>query len=506
MRELILQPQNGKELLSRMLERAGVSFDLPCGGNHTCGKCKVRVIGQLDDISESEAAMLSDEEIANGFRLACFAYALDEVTVYLPKYASVRILTDTGAPIAVDRPLMEKGKFGAAVDIGTTTVVCKLYDAAGRELAVDSAMNAEGKYGADVISRIHYGMQQGNAPISRAIITQVESMLSKLAAQAGGSISEISHAVVVGNTTMLHFFANLDPGGIGAAPFTPASLFDKTYEDIIPGVKCYLPPCISAYVGADLVACLLAADILSQKKTALLVDIGTNGEMALTHQGSLFCCSTAAGPAFEGANISCGINAATGAIVHVSYDKTKEELCYDTLDDAAAIGICGSGIIDICAALLASGAMAKSGLLLDEGHPLAKMVDDEKKLIIPDSKVFFSQKDIRQVQLAKAAIHAGMVTLADYCSIGSEDLQILYLCGGFGSYLDLASAESIGLIPVNASAKTENLGNAALKGAAMLLLDQGSRDQLHTITEQCQYLELSGDQRFMDNYISSMSF
>lgn len=504
--ETCLIAKNNKELLAHLLQREGISLDMPCAGNHTCGKCKVKVSGAMDEMSEAEAALLSGQDRAAGMRLACFAYALGEINVYLPQKRRAKILTESIGDLRVNEPLMASDRLGIAIDIGTTTVVCKLFDAAGCELAVVNAMNKQSSFGADVISRINSGIRFGNEPITDAIVNQIEEMVAQLAAKADVAKSRITHAVAVGNTTMLHCFCGLDPEGIGCAPFTPMSLFDSDHDDIIEGISIYIPPCVSAYVGADLVACLIATRLREENNTALLVDIGTNGEMALIHQGELYCCSTAAGPAFEGAGITWGMNASSGAIAHIGYDEDEQKVIYDTIDDAPAIGLCGSGIIDLTALLFAHGAMKSTGSLVKEGHELSACMGEKKEFIFPGGKIAFTQADVRQVQLAKAAILGGMMTLADNCEINIDDLSTLYLCGGFGTYLDPNTAEAIGLIPAGSSKKVVNMGNAALLGAAMLLLDHDARVQIASIAKDCFYIELSGNASFMDNYISAMSF
>ncbi|TJX15587.1 DUF4445 domain-containing protein [Tissierella creatinini] len=505
---LLLSPVYPGEPLSEILHRENVDIHFPCGGNHTCGKCKVVVEGELSEISPSENALLSEEDRKNGIRLACFVRAMGDVKIHLSKALSSQILTHGTVTLTTNEPLMASGHFGVAVDIGTTTVVCKLYDSLGTELAVSSELNRQKQFGADVISRINYGMLHNNEVISRSIVEQIEEMLQVVSDKANILRNQITHAVVTGNTTMLHFFSGLDPKSIGFAPFTPVSLFNTYHTDILSGIEVYIPPCVSAYVGADLVCCILSSNMMEKKDKALIVDIGTNGEMALLSDGDLHCCSTAAGPAFEGAGISHGSVASTGAISHVNYDAQTGLVMYETIEDAPPKGICGSGVVDAIAMLYDTGAMLPNGRLEIDGNPLAAMMqeNDEVEFVFPDTSIAITQGDIRKIQLAKAAIYAGIITLSEACEISTDELDVIYLCGGFGSFINLSAAETIGLIPKDSKSRTVALGNAALMGASMLLLDSTARNKIRRISDECQYIELSGHDGFMDNYVDSMMF
>lgn len=505
---LLLSPTYPGEPLSDILHREHINIHFPCGGNHTCGKCKVFVEGELSEISPSEDALINEDDREKGIRLACFVRAMGDFKIHLSKELSQQILTHGAATLTTNEPLMASGYFGVSVDIGTTTVVCKLYDSFGTELAVTSELNRQKQFGADVISRINHGISNQNDVISRSIVEQIEDMLLLLSDEANIFRNQITHAVVTGNTTMLHFFAGMDPRGIGFAPFTPASLFDTWHKEILRGIEVYIPPCVSAYVGADLVCCILASNMMDKKDKALIVDIGTNGEMAILSDGELHCCSTAAGPAFEGAGISHGSVASSGAISHANYDAQTGVVKYETIDDAPPKGVCGSGVVDAIAMLYDNGAMLPNGRLESDGHPLESMMhgNDELKFVFPGSDVAITQGDIRSIQLAKAAILGGITTLTEACEIRSDEIDVIYLCGGFGSFLNLSAAETIGLIPKESKSRTVVIGNAAIMGASMLLLDNTARNKIRRIADECQYIELSGNDAFMDHYINSMVF
>ena len=505
MKNYRLTPEKPTEKLDALMRRAGIEFDFPCAGNHTCGKCRVKVSGEFCPAQPSELAMLSDEDIKNGMRMACFANVSGPVTVEIPETGRQQIATDGFGTLRVSSPMMEEGCCGAAIDIGTTTLVCKVYDSSGVLVGVESELNAQQAFGADVISRINYGIQNGNEKVHEAIVGQIEKMLSRIAARAGIGRAKITHAVVTGNTTMMHFFAGLDPKGIGFVPFIPQSLFNTEHRDVLDGITAYIPPCVSAYVGADLVCCVLASGMYKKSDTSLIIDIGTNGEMALMRDGLLHCCSTAAGPAFEGAGISHGMVAAAGAISHVRCEDGR--VIADTIDNAAPKGICGSGVVDTIAVLIEQSAILPGGRICRDDSPLAEMIDDEESAFtFPGCPVAVTQGDIRQIQLAKAAISAGVKTLFQACDLTEEAMDVLCLCGGFGSFLNLAAAETIGLIPENSRERTLVLGNGAIMGAAMLLLDADARNELGAIISAARYIELSGNDDFMDNYVEAMSF
>ncbi len=498
--------------VSELLRRRGVDLDMPCGGNHSCGKCLVKAAGGITPPSRAELYLLGDAA-AGGLRLACMAQSAGDAEILVETLVDTTptILTDTTANVGrVLNPMMARDRYGVAVDIGTTTVVVALYGGAHTtQLASVSELNRQRRFGADVISRIHYGITNSNQEVHEVIRDQLEDMIGSACAMASVPRLALTHAVVTGNTTMMHFFAGLDPRGIGSAPFIPESLFGDSRSDLLAGISCYIPPCIASYAGADLVCCMLAAEILEHRQDCALIDIGTNGEMSLFYGGALHACSTAAGPAFEGAGISHGSPARVGAISKVSYATDWALPSWRTIGDVKATGICGSGLVDAIALLVGQRAVKTNGRLLTEGHALAPYIHDGDSGLcfrFPGTTIEITQHDVRQVQLAKGAIYAGLVTLLQTAGIEARDLDALYLCGGFGSYLDLAAAEVIGLIPWGLRGRTVSLSNGALSGAAMILLDHDNIERARVIRDACAYLELSADARFMKNYVEAIHF
>ena len=484
-------------LLSDALQLRGHAPEMPCGGKGRCRKCRVWAWGALSRPDAAEREALSESELAEGIRLACCARIAGDVQVRTDvSRAASRICVEGVEGEFVPDPLYRR--LGAAVDIGTTTLAAQLYGPAGL-LASAAAPNPQRSFGADVISRVGRSMA-GDAPALAACVREgIADLLRQMAAQAGRTPEEIDYVVITGNTAMLHLFAGVDASPLAAAPFQPKELFGRTVEaasldlPCAPGAEAYLTRCMSAFVGGDITTALLASGICRRQETAMLADIGTNGEIALWHQGRLSCCSTAAGPAFEGANISQGMQGAPGAIDHAWV--RGGELMLHTIGEAPAVGICGSGVADVLAALLLMGKVDETGLLGD-GEDAWPLTD----------RVSFTQEDVRQVQLAKSAVCAGIETLLDHGQLAAEDIRELAVAGGFGSYLDLRSAAAIGLIPAALAARSRVLGNAALSGAAMILQSGGLAAESEALAARAETVDLSTSPVFMDQYIEHMMF
>ena len=415
------------------------------------------------------------------------------------------------------RPGEQTNLVGLAVDVGTTTVAAYLVDLADHEVIASlSAENAQATHGADVISRIHAAAN--GAPLTRLIRDQVSDMTVTLARETGMDTGEILAAAVVGNTTMMHLLLGLDPGPISRAPFTPVTteplsvpasafgwpLHDESCVRVLPGV--------SGYVGADIVADLLACELEDDPGPALLIDIGTNGEIVLKTDGRLICCSTAAGPAFEGASIRHGLGGVRGAINHVR--RQGPDLEIRTIGDQAATGICGTGLMDAVAQFLEDGLIDDTGrlepaALLAEaaGAYKGRLVEVEgEPAVTLDGRIVLTQGDIRQVQLAKAAIAAGVVTLCDAAAIAVDALSTVYLAGGFGTYVRPDSAVRIGLLPRIPLDRIVSIGNAAGAGAARALVDRESMHEAAALAGRCRYVELSGSAVFQTAFVDQMMF
>lgn len=413
---------------------------------------------------------------------------------------------------------------GCAVDIGTTTVVAYLYDlATGERLAATSQLSAQRAYGADVISRIQSAAAGTLSAQRDAVTGQLDDMVGLLCAKCGIDRRQLLSMTICGNTVMQHLLCGIDPSSIAAAPFIPASCFGYSLPapalgiDINDGAEIFLLPCVSGYIGGDVTAGVFATEMTEAQKPCLLLDIGTNGEIALGCGAEIYYCSTAAGPAFEGAHIADGVGGIEGAMSRVFLDD-EGNIGFETIGGLPAVGICGSGIIDAMAVLLAIGAVDETGRLVDEDEMdlryAGRLVEEDgcrKFIICPDSQIGLTDADIRQIQLAKAAIAAGIQVLVGRAKIGGraigfDDIDKVYLAGGFGTHLSTESGSRIGLIPPQLKEKVVSVGNSAGMGAVKALLDAGARVQLEGIRAAGSYIELSSDAEFNDAYIENMMF
>lgn len=495
-RQSVAEVATGANLL-KVLQDADVSTSFPCNGNHTCGKCRVIVSGAVSPMDEQERLLLG--AAADSMRLACFTTVLGDCSVTMPRSGgNEQIAVDYSADDAALEPIYSSG-YGVAVDIGTTTVVGYLFRHDSKEpLGVVGEMNKQKTFGADVLSRIVYCNEHTVRPLCQIIRRQIAGICGQLCEKAGIALDEIRALCVTGNTTMLHIFAGLEPRSLAYAPFTPLSLFGDWQEfhlDGMPKTEIYLPRSISAYVGADITCSLLASGICRKTDNVLLVDIGTNGEMGLRTADGLECCSTAAGPAFEGAGISCGSSACEGAINTVAV--ADGHVVYTTIGDGPAQSICGSGLIDAVAALLQVGEILPKGRFREKGAA---------SVPIGDSGLMLTRNDIAQLLLAKGAIRAGMDTLLQHCKVEYKDLDHIVFCGGFGSYIDPHSAELIGLIPPGFAGKTIAIGNAAGTGASRILQSKQLAREAMGIATKAHAVELSTDPLFKPNYVKAMRF
>ncbi|WP_418572324.1 ASKHA domain-containing protein, partial [Intestinibacter bartlettii] len=408
--------------------------------------------------------------------------------------------------------------YGLAIDIGTTTIavyLLSLYD--GSQIDVISEVNNQRNYGADVISRINYTLENpdGLKKLNASIVSQLNNIVKNIAKRNNINIDNIYDTVIVGNTTMIHLLLGIDPENIAKAPyisgFTEAMEFNpkdigfsfKSNISIMPGV--------SSYVGSDITAGILSSGMLESEKYSLLLDLGTNGEMAIGNKDEVITCSTAAGPAFEGANIKHGVGGILGAISKI--DLSKEEKI-ETIGNQPPCGICGSGVLDAVSEMIKYSLIDETGRMFDEEDDdfefeeyeyLTKdlvEIDGMKQYVLAkDSKgdvISFTQKDVREVQLAKAAINAGIQILVKEKNLDFNDLEYLYLGGGFGNYMNVQSSLQIGMIPLELDGKIKSIGNCAGSGAKMYLLSKEYRNLIIDKVNTSKYIELSNRKEFQD--------
>lgn len=463
--------------LDRILNQLGYMTEHPCGGQGICRKCRISLRGHVSGSASDERAI---EE-----HLRCRTVLLGDTEVWLPED---RVAESPKEPVlAAEKRTVS---LAAAVDIGTTTLAARLIDPdAGSCLAECAADNPQRFVAADVMGRIQAALTGSGQMLQQQILDGLEHILSDACNPAGYRTDDIRHMTVVGNTTMLYLLLGKCPRSLATAPFHADDLFGR--DEAVLNRSVWLPPCMDAFVGADITAAVLASGMCRSGQTALLCDIGTNGELVLWKNGTLYVTSTAAGPALEGAQITCGCRSVPGAIDKVWQENGK--IRFRTVGELPAVGICGSGLIDAIAVFLDTGDIDETGAM------------EEDRLNLGDTVALYP-KDIRNVQLAKAAIAAGIETLLEQAGIGAEDVQRLYLAGNFGSHLDIGSAVKIGLVPGKLRDRVVILGNAALEGAAMMLRQEELRQEAKQIAGCAVPVNLGGNPSFNERFIENMLF
>ena len=558
-----IEVPDGTTILEAEIQ-AGLCPDAPCGGQGKCGKCLVKVNGEIvkacqtpvhsemkvDTLISSQKHAILTEGLNRpvAFKPGLFIHPVKldkaiagdnrsdwERLVTEVRKASDLEMTHVEPNLKLAASLFDKRKEGedwfaihtrdsilelkkekpkaymTAFDIGTTTVVGYLMDAEnGTVCAIESMMNPQAQYGADVIMRANYALEHGVEALSSCIQTAIDELLHKLAKKKKIQPEEIYQVSIVGNTCMHHLFLGISPGSLVHAPYNPAfserlTLKAKEYGlHIHPQAQLLMLPDIAGYVGADTCGCLVALRQDLKDEISLMIDIGTNGEMVLGNKEKMATCSTAAGPAFEGAKIECGMRGAAGAVDHVAYEDGS--WTYTTVDHQPAIGLCGSGLIDLVAQLY------KAGLIDEMGHLESGQENDSIFVLVPPEKagnekgVYLTQKDVREVQLAKAAIAAGIQLLMKELGITEKEIQKIYIAGAFGNYMNPASACAIGLLPPELEHLVEPVGNAAGEGAKIALLNTDELEATDRLVKSIRFLELAASAEFQDTFVDELAF
>jgi len=478
----VIKSAAGDSLLDT-LRINGYNLYAPCGGKGTCGKCRVKI---------------KDE----GEIIACRYYPDKDIEVILPGEEDANILVHQTEYLE-DIPFkinpggyMNPEPFGVAIDIGTTTVAMYFLNLLNGEIEkISSFLNPQRQYGADVITRINYCQEHefGLQELQKSIVEALNKEFNAFRIKKGLIPLNFEKIIIVGNTTMLHIILGENPLSIALAPFKPLFIEKQirnglsTGLNINAGAEVVTLPCVSAFVGADIVAGLAALKV--SQKNYLFLDIGTNGEIALIKDEKIFTCAAAAGPAFEGANISCGMGAVFGAI---SVFSNPEK--YQVIGNSEPLGICGSGIVDIVAYLLVKDIIDETGLL------------KEIFIISPEKNIQIVQQDIREIQLAKSAIYSGIKILMNLAGLSFSDIDALYLAGGFGNYINIKSAIQIGLLPCELRNKIYPVGNSAGIGAMQYIKSDDFEKKIDAILKNSQYIELSYVDEFTMEFALNMNF
>lgn len=517
-RETVTIKGRKADSLLKTLQEHDLFIPAVCAGRGTCGKCGVRFLEGAVPPSDEDRKFSSEEALEKGFRLACRAYPKKACTICLGEEEGEDFFVLTEEPgqkegnpndsrhrssehsdAGNDR---EKDLYAAAVDIGTTTIALRLLKMPeGIPVEVFTDINRQRAYGADVISRIEASNSGKKDVLKKSIRDQLEKGLRKLMEGRKGSLRNM---MIGGNSTMIHLLMGYSCEGLGVYPFTPVNistihttgkeLFDHWADDL----DIMICPGVSTFVGGDITAGMYALDFDKQEKPCVLIDLGTNGEMAIGCRDRILVTSTAAGPAFEGGNIVCGTGSIPGAICSV--ELKDGETMVQTIGDKDARGICGTGVIDTVYEL-------KKAEIIDETGLMEEPWFAEGFLLSPDNGgIRFYQKDVRELQLAKSAVRAGLETLISRYGTSYDEIAHIYIAGGFGHQMDVRKAADIGLLPEECLEKISAEGNTCLKGVEKALIDNMANDRMRNLAETAEEVQLSNDKQFQKFYMDYMYF
>ncbi|MXP77725.1 DUF4445 domain-containing protein [Lachnospiraceae bacterium WCA-9-b2] len=517
-----IQCQDGTNLLDALLE-AGIFVDNPCNGKGICGKCKVKVLSEgVSEMAASKERLLKPEEIEAGVRLSCMVEVTGDMEIgLLLKERKHKVLTKGYMP-EFERDSFDGG-YGVVIDIGTTTVVTALIDLkTGEEIANASMINAQKRYGLDVLTRITYEYEHPDCGIHRlqeALVNSINGMLEEVCLRAKVSPQKIREIDVAANCTMMHMLLGVDARAIGRSPYKPE--FTEAKEllageigiNAAEDTKLYCLPQVSAYIGADIVAGAYVCELEKERGNVLFIDIGTNGEIVLASRGRLWCCSCAAGPALEGMNISSGMRAAEGAIEEVQI--TEQGIHYQVIGKAEPVGLCGSGILAVVKELLRTGIVKKTGVFVkkeklseqDYRYPMIRMDGTKREFILCEKpEIVVTQGDVRHVQLAKGAILSGFLALLKKAGIRMDELDKVMIAGQFGAHLPAESLIGTGILPGEVEEKLVYVGNSSKTGAYMALMSEKVKREMELLAGKMEYMELAETENYERIFAESMIF
>lgn len=534
--------------LVELLKEKGILLNLPCGGEGRCGKCIVKVVpkngpgvGNLPDEmipGDDERKFLSDKSLKAGLRLACRLVVTADIEVTIPRSSRLAGAGRAweGMDVLGEEDDFSAGGFSLAVDVGTTSIAAAVVgggdrtkNRAGGIIAHASALNPQVTFGADVISRINAVTKDGEnlENQQKLVLGAVNGLIEKLTGRLGIEPTDIRGATFAGNPTMEHLLLGIDPISIAHAPFNPAFTgaekrsAEKLGLNIDPNGEAYIFPVISGYVGGDTLAFVWSSRIHESEDIILGIDIGTNGEIVLGNRERILACSAAAGPAFEGSQIRDGMRADFGAIEGVVIKGDEVELTVKGNntggDSKSPIGICGSGIFDAVDQLVKTKVISESGRINKNDVSPGLMARIKKTGSVMEfvfhedgddsgEAIGITQKDIREVQLAKGAIRSGAEILLTEMGIGWEEIKTVLIAGAFGNFLKTESIVGVGLLPKRLRERIRFVGDAALTGAVEAALDDDAKRGIERLAETIDYIELSSDKRFNDIFIKRLSF
>lgn len=462
-------------MISDAAVKAGVEIRLPCGGRGRCGRCIV---------------LVDNERV-----LSCQTAVYDGMVVKVPRKDVGKVIAATDRKSKVDELSPISDGYGLAVDIGTTTIAISVLDMSnGDEVYSASGANAQRSRGEDVLARIQYAEEGGTNELRLLVIDSINRLLSGFKDR-----TKIKSAYIAGNTAMTHLFLGIDPSPIRLPPFEPvvkdAKITGKeSMLDIDPSATVICMPSVSSYVGGDITSDIVDSGMDRIDGLSLLIDVGTNGEIALGNQDMLMCCSSSAGPAFEGSQMTSGMIACTGAVDSVRISDGKVE--YTVIGNAEPIGICGSGVIDLVAQLFLNGYVDKRGRFTEISG-----AKDGVFTVVGD--VVITESEIENVIMTKAAIYSATRSMVRNLGVEFNDLENIYIAGGFGNFINMDSAIAIGLFPDVDRDKYHYLGNSSLSGAKKALLSHTFRERIYEVFPKMTYVDLSSDPIFFDEYMSA---
>lgn len=564
---VVIEVEEGTKLID-CIRKAGLKIETPCNCIGVCGKCKVKAFGELYSKTDEEYKHTEDDNIRlaclakvkgnviveflneekslktinRGFSIQTEVDSsikrirlplLDEEnfvpykdTLYI-NVSDINVIRELGLierkknkelyGITFNNELLDANDFidiplGVSIDIGTTGISAYLVDLeSGQVLNKVSALNPQTEFGGDVISRITYCIEKENGVdiLSECIREKVNFMINELVKDEY-NIENVYSVIIAANTTMLHLFLGVIPDAIAQAPYRPVFLNKLDFKAVELGIETNkkgiltLLPSASAYVGADILSGIVAVDFQNRKHSSIFIDIGTNGEIVAISDGKMAASSTAAGPALEGMNIFCGSRAEEGAIDSFSIDENYD-IKYTTIGGVEAKGICGSGLLDIAANFIKFGIVHFTGRFNKEQPESFKDRLRDKKFYITE-EIYISQKDIRQIQLAKGAIASGISMLLKEINIGIEDIDEAVIAGAFGYHLNPESISIVGIIPKGFRGKINFVGNSSIEGARIALINKEKLKEMSEIKKSMKVIELSTRYDFQDHFIKALNF
>jgi len=530
--EVKAHAEQGENILD-VAQKAGVKIDVPCGGNGTCGKCKMRIMAGAVNYNKSNSK-LSADDFEDNWRLACQSTVEGDATLWVPAGASDYVSGIMTAAVSTPEELKKYGEamdevfaqglakgvseqgYGIGIDIGTTTcamMLIRLSD--GEIMARCSNGNGQIRYGADVINRIiAQGKKGGKERLQKAILEEtLIPMVHSVCNNAEIDPMEVTRVVIAGNTTMEHLLLKADGDSVRLMPFEPEFLAHEPIKaseirfPINPDAKVILAPNVGSYVGGDITAGVLPAMLWNRDEMSLFIDLGTNGELVFGNRDYMLTCACSAGPAFEGGDISCGMRATKGAIDSCVIDKETLYPHFTTVNRGRPAGMCGSGLIDVVAELYKTGAINPQGKfdvendrIRDDGYGSKEYVLVPAEESASGRDVFISEGDIDNFIRAKGAIFSATRTMLKSVDMSIDDIDHVIIAGGIGQGINMENAMLIGMLPKADLSKYEYIGNSSLTGACAMLVSKEAEQKVFDIQANMTYIELSTEPGYMDEF------